>query len=174
MIERLLAAGDLPLHLSVSATTRRPRDSEVDGKHYYFWTQERFLDEMRAGAFLESAEVHGNCYGTLKREVEPYRERGAGVILDIDVQGAEKVRSQCPDSVLVFLHTSSLAAYEERLRRRGTEDEAAIQQRLRAAQRELARAGEYDYKVLNDSLEDAVARLRAIVLSLFERGNHAG
>src|SRR5262245_32854062 len=93
----LLAPGDLRLRLSVSVTTRPPRPGERDGVHYYFWTRERFEAERAAGGFLEWAEVHGNCYGTLRREVEPYREQGWGVILDIDVQGAAQVRVQCPD-----------------------------------------------------------------------------
>src|SRR5437879_2883416 len=116
VLARLLEQTDLPLHLSVSATTRKPRPGEIDGVHYYFWTRQRFLGEKDAGAFLEWAEVHGQYYGTLKEEVEPYRAGGKGVILDIDVQGAGQVRGLCPDSVSVFLRTSSLDAYEERLR----------------------------------------------------------
>src|SRR5436309_11636858 len=92
IVKRLLADPELPLRLSVSATTRRPRPGEKDGVQYHFWSRERFLQEKEAGAFLESAEVHGQYYGTLKREVEPYREQGKGVILDIDVQGAAQIR----------------------------------------------------------------------------------
>src|SRR5262245_47436068 len=97
VIDRLLNQGDLPLHLSVSATTRKPRRGEVDGVNYYYWTREQFEREIQAGAFLEYADVYGNYYGTLVREVGPYRERGDGVILDIDVQGAAQVRRKCPD-----------------------------------------------------------------------------
>jgi guanylate kinase len=174
IIGRLLAGGDLPLRLSVSASTRRPRDRERDGVHYHFWTREQFQEGIRAGAFLEWAEVFGNYYGTLRGEVEPYRGRGTGVILDIDVQGAAEVRRQCPDGVSVFLKAPSLEVYEERLRKRGTEDEAAIQRRLAGARRELAHQDEYDYTVVNDDLDAAVADLRAIVQKEFERGNHAG
>jgi guanylate kinase len=174
LLERLLAESGLPLHLSVSATTRPPRRGERDGKDYNFWTRERFEKEKAAGAFLEWAEVHGKYYGTLWREVNPFRERGIGVILDIDVQGAAQVRRLCPDRVSIFLQTSTLATYEERLRKRGTENEEAIRRRLAAAQRELACAGEYDYQVINDDLNTAVADLRAIVQGLFTRGNHAG
>src|SRR5438477_4411745 len=88
LIARLLGAGDLPLHLSVSATTRPPRPGEVEGQHYFFWTREQFEKEIRFGSFLETAVVHGNYYGTLRQEVEPFRRKGTGVILDIDVQGA--------------------------------------------------------------------------------------
>jgi guanylate kinase len=164
VIGRLLAAGDLPVRLSVSATTRPPRPGELDGVHYYFWTPERFAAEVAHGAFLEWAEVHGHRYGTLRSEVEPYQQAGQLVILDIDVQGAEQVRRQCPHHVSAFLRTSSLATYEERLRQRGTEDETAIRRRLETARRELARAGEYQYQVINDDLESAVAQLRAIVI----------
>jgi guanylate kinase len=177
VIGRLLeqtAGSGLRLRLSVSATTRQPRAGEVDGRHYHFWTRERFEAERQAGAFLEWAEVHGCYYGTLHREVEPWREQGWGVILDIDVQGAALVRQQCPDQVSVFLRASSLKVYEERLRKRGTESEEAIRRRVAAAQVELARASEYDYRVDNDSLEGAVAQLAEIVRQQFERASHAG
>jgi len=168
VIGRLLATGQWPLHLSVSATTRAPRPGEINGVHYYFWTREHFDEEVKAGAFLEWAEVHGNYYGTLRREVEGPQAQGCGVILDIDVQGAEQVRKQCPDAVSVFLKTSSWPTYEERLRRRGSEDEASIQRRLAAARRELERAGEYDHQVLNDNLDDAVAQLGRTVRQSFQ------
>jgi guanylate kinase len=174
LLGRLLAKTDLPLHVSVSATTRLPRSGEVDGKHYYFWTRQRFEEAQRAGAFLEWAEVHGCLYGTLRSEVDAYRAQGSGVILDIDVQGAAQVRRLYPDSVSIFLRTSSLQTYEARLRHRGTENEEAIGRRLVAAARELAQAGEYDYQVINDDLSTAVAEVECIVRRQFERGNHAG
>src|SRR6516225_5685417 len=112
---RLLARRDLPLRQSVSVTTRPPREGERDGVHYHFWTRERFEEERQADGFLEWAEVHGNCYGTPRSEVEPHRERGVGVILVIDVQGAAKAREQCPDAVTVFLRTSTFDVLERRL-----------------------------------------------------------
>jgi guanylate kinase len=174
VIGRLLAGEHPPLWVSVSATTRPPRPGEVDGGHYHFWTRERFQQELRAGAFLEHAEVFGNYYGTLRREVEPYRDNGVGVLLDIDVQGAAQVRRQCPEAVSVFLRAPSLEVYEQRLRQRGTEGEAALRRRLAGARRELEHAPEYDYQVINDDLEAAVADLRAIVQRSYERDNHAG
>jgi guanylate kinase len=174
VLSRLLAAGDLNARLSVSATTRSPRPGEVDGKQYHFWSRERFAKELEEGAFLEHAEVHGNSYGTLRREVEPYRERGLAVLMDIDVQGADQIRRQCGDVVTVFLRTSSLEAYADRLRKRGTEDEATIRRRVAAAERELARAREYNYVVVNDDLDAAVAQLRTIVQAHLEGGTHAG
>ena len=182
VISRLVALGDLPMHLSVSATTRKPRHwerngvsfQEQDGVHYHFWTPSHFEEEIRAGAFLEWARVFGNYYGTLRREVEPYREQGQAVILDIDVQGAAQVRQKCPDQVSVFLRTSSWETYERRLRTRGTEDEAAIQRRLATARAELQHAAEYDYQVFNDDLDQAVAQFHALVKQQFERDPHAG
>jgi guanylate kinase len=174
VIERVLARGDLPLRLSVSATTRGPRRGERDGVHYHFWTRERFEEELRAGGFLEHAEVYGNWYGTLRREVEPYRERGVGVILDIDTRGTDQVRAKCPDAVTVFLRTSSWEEYERRLRARGTEDEAALRRRLEGARRELARAADYDHQVVNDDLASAVSQFHQIIGAAFERSGHAG
>jgi guanylate kinase len=173
VLERLLETTDLPLRLSVSATTRPPRPGEQDGVHYHFWTREQFEAERASGAFLEWAEVHGRYYGTLRREVEPFRERGMGVLLDIDVQGAEQVRRSCPDAVLVFLQTASETDLEARLRKRGTESEESIRQRLANAQRELSRIGEYDYRVVNDDLDKAVAELKAIVRRHFEGDRNA-
>jgi guanylate kinase len=170
LLERLLAKTSLRLRVSVSATTRLPRSGEVDGKHYHFWKRQRFEEAQRAGEFLEWAEVHGSLYGTLRSEVDPYRAQGIGVILDIDVQGAAQVRRFYPDCVSIFLRTSSLQAYEARLRQRGTEKEEAIERRLAAAKGELAHAGEYDYQVINDDLGTAVAELESLVRRQFEKG----
>lgn len=174
VIKCLLETTDLPLRLSVSATTRKARAYERDGEHYYFWTRQQFETTRAAGGFLEWAEVLGNYYGTLRREVDGHRDQGIGVILDIDVQGAAQVRRQCPDQVSIFLRAPSLAVYEERLRKRGTEDEASIQRRVAAAHGELAHAGEYDFEVINDDLNQAVATLQGIIRRQFERDNHAG
>jgi guanylate kinase len=174
VLGRLLAAEDAPLRVSVSATTRLPRNKERDDVEYHFWTRDRFEAAVKAGEFLEWADVFGNLYGTLRSEVEPYRKQGTGVFLDIDVQGAAQVRQHCPDAVNIFLRTSSLDAYEQRLRGRGTESEEAIQRRLQGARRELERIGEYQYVVINDDLDKAVAELRTIVSSHFQRSKHAG
>jgi guanylate kinase len=165
VIRRLLLAFPGCLRLSVSATTRAPRPGESDGVDYHFWTRDRFLKGIQQGAFLEWAEVHGqHHYGTLRSEVEPFREQGVGVILDIDVQGADQVRAQCRDAVSIFLRTSSLEALEQRLRKRG-EPEASIQRRMDSARRELQRSGEYQHQVINDDLEKAVRQLKEIVVS---------
>ena len=174
LLERLLAKADLPLHVSVSATTRLPRGGEIDGKHYYFWTPERFEEAKRAGEFLEAAQVHGCQYGTLRSEVDPYRRQGIGVILDIDVQGAAQIRRIYPDSISIFLRAGSLETYEARLRQRGTENEESIRRRLAAAAQELDHAGQYDYRVINEDLSTAVAEAERIVRRQFKRGDHAG
>jgi guanylate kinase len=168
VIARLLGERDLPLRLAVSATTRPPRHGERAGEHYHFWTRVQFDRERALDGFLEWAEVFGNYYGTLRSEVEPYRERGLGVLLEIDVKGWEQVRSRCPEAVSIFLQASSLETYEKRLRDRRTESEENIKRRLEGARAELARAPEYDYQIINDDLEFAVARLRAIVLDQFQ------
>jgi guanylate kinase len=171
VIRRLLDERVFPLRLSVSATTRGLRKGEIDGVHYYFWTRERFEAQREAGAFLEWAEVHGNLYGTPRSEVDDYRKRGIGVLLDIDVQGAAQVRRLYPDSVSIFLRTSSFEEYERRLRKRHTEDEAAIARRLETARRELARKDEFDCEVLNDDLESAVAEVRGLIAKAFSKGS---
>ena len=171
IIARLLKDSGLPLRLSISATTRRPRDYERDGVHYYFWTHEQFDKQIKAGAFLEWAKVHGQCYGTLRSEVDESRARGIGVLLDIDVQGAAKVRAVHPDCVSIFLQAPSWEEYEKRLRKRGTESEEQIARRLDTARRELERVNEFDHVVINDDLELAVARVREVIVRAFEKGN---
>jgi guanylate kinase len=173
VLKQLLARPGPPLRLSVSATTRAQRSNEQDGVHYHFWTRQRFEAEVQAGAFLEWAEVFGNLYGTPRAEVEPFRRRGVGVFLDIDVQGAAQVRHKCPEVVTVFLRAPSLETCERRLRARSTETEQGIQCRLLGARRELERINEYQYQVMNDDLDVAVAELRAIVQRHWPRSNHA-
>jgi guanylate kinase len=164
LIRRVLDDPPFPLRLAVSATTRPPRAGEIDGVHYYFWTPERFEAELAAGAFLEHAVVHRqHHYGTPRSEVDGYRERGIGVILDIDVQGADQVRPVYPEHLSIFVDLSRFEMYEERLRQRGTETPESIDRRLDSARRELARRGDYQHVVHNDDLNEAVARFREIL-----------
>jgi guanylate kinase len=175
VIRQLLEDPPGPLRLSVSATTRGPRSGEVEGVDYYFWSRDRFERELADGAFLEHAVVHGSdYYGTLTREVEPFLARGEGVLLDIDVQGAEQVRRLRPDHVSIFLKAPSMEEYERRLRARGSEDEATILRRLQTARAELARAAGYQYQITNDDLARAAAELRDLVAREFERTRNAG
>lgn len=158
------------LRFSVSCTTRQPREGEVDGVHYHFLTREAFMARVAAGEFLEWAEVHGNCYGTLVSEVAPRLLAGDDVMLDIDVQGHEqlvaRVRSQ-PDwgsaLVSVFLAPPSFAVLEARLRGRATDSEETILRRLANARGELAQWRKYDYVIVNDDAAAAASRLEAVI-----------
>jgi len=165
VLRRLVGRYPDRLRLSVSATTRPPRPGEADGVDYYFLTPEQFARRREAGEFLESCEVfgRGHWYGTLLSEVRPSPNDQKWVILDIDVDGAEKVRGQLPGVPSIFLRPSSEAELERRLRERGTEAEAAIQRRLEVARRELARADQYQFQVVNDTVDRAVDEIAKIL-----------
>lgn len=168
LVSRLMEA--VPdARLSISATTRKPREGEVDGVHYHFITRDEFMELVDEDGFLEWAEFAGNCYGTPRSFVEQSMAKGAQVILEIEVQGAFQVREKMPDAHLVFIEPPSLEVLEERLRGRGTEDEEAVQRRLATARVELSRKMEYDIRLVNDDLERAVDELIAIVNTLAEQ-----
>lgn len=168
LVSRLMEA--VPdARLSISATTRKPREGEVDGVHYHFITRDEFMELVDEDGFLEWAEFAGNCYGTPRSFVEQSMAKGAQVILEIEVQGAFQVREKMPDAHLVFIEPPSLEVLEERLRGRGTEDEEAVQRRLATARVELSRKMEYDIRLVNDDLERAVDELIAIVNALAEQ-----
>ena len=145
--------------LSVSATTREPREGEEQGKQYYFLSRDEFFELVEHDGFLEWAEYAGNCYGTPRAAVEKRVAQGCQVILEIEVQGAFQVREKMPEAHLVFIEPPSLEELEARLRGRGTETDEAIVERLRTARVELERKMEYDMRLVNDELEDAVSRL---------------
>ena len=151
------------LGLTVSATTRDPREGEVDGVNYYFLTPEEFQRRVDAGAFLEWAHVHGHCYGTLVDEVRTKLSGGMSLILEIDVQGALQVKERFPEAVLIFIKPPSLEVLRERLVGRGTETPDSIELRLANAQKELALAGRYDEVVVNDDLDRACDELVTIL-----------
>jgi guanylate kinase len=168
VLRGLLARFPDRLRLSISATTRTPRPGEKDGVDYYFLTPQEFSRRREAGEFLECCEVfgRGHWYGTLLSEVRPSPDDPKSVILDIDVDGAEKVRGKFPDVPTIFLRPSSEAELERRLRARGTESEEAISRRLEVARRELSRANQYKYQVVNDTVERAVAEIGEILTKL--------
>jgi guanylate kinase len=149
--------------LSVSCTTRPPRPGELDGLDYRFLSPQEFDRRIEDGAFLEWADVYGHRYGTLAAPVAEALERGKDVILEIDVQGAARVRQRMPDAVLIFLEPPSLDALVERIRLRHTEDEAAMARRLAAASRELEQASWFDHVVMNDEVDRAAAEVAAII-----------
>ena len=148
---------------SVSATTRPPRAGEVDGVHYHFLPLETFREWIERDEFLEYAEYVGNFYGTPKRFIQAAMDEGKNVILDIEIQGAMQIREKCPDSVSIFIMPPDWNELERRLSGRGTNSPEEIQKRLMRAQAEFQAAGEYDYMVVNDAVEDAVRELDAIM-----------
>ncbi|WP_435016920.1 guanylate kinase [Tundrisphaera sp. TA3] len=169
IVSALLARQDIRARVSISATTRDPRPGESPDSSYYFMTRERFEADRAAGAFLETAEVHGHLYGTPAAPIQDSLADGVCVILVIDVQGAMTVRSRVPDSLLIFVHAPSPETLEARLRGRGTDDEPTIRRRLDNAPGELALSDRYDYQIINDDLDRAVSDLAQILIR-----NHCG
>jgi guanylate kinase len=153
------------LELSVSATTRKPRAGEHDGTDYHFLTREQFDQHLTAGDFLEHATYSGNCYGTLRSEVERRRQEGKPVVLEIELQGARQVRKAMPDAVAVFIAPPSRDALRARLIGRGTDPPEQVDERLRTAEQEMQAQSEFSHVVVNDRLERATDDLVAIVRS---------
>ncbi len=151
------------LRFSVSYTTRKPRPNEVDGRDYHFVTPERFLAMARDGEFLEYASVFDNYYGTGMRTVHEALERGARLLLEIDWQGARQVRERLPEARSIFVLPPSIAALEQRLRHRSTDSEIVIQRRLRDSVSDLAHWSEFEFVVINDRFDRALADLGSIV-----------
>lgn len=149
------------LEFSVSHTTRAPRPGEQNGREYHFVTRDQFESDVRAGRFLEWAEVHGNFYGTSVAEVER-AQHASGVIFDVDHQGARMIKAQRPDAVGVFILPPSMEILLERLRGRASEDEATVQRRFRVAREEIAHYGLFDYVLVNADLEKATLDLTSI------------
>lgn len=148
---------------SVSCTTRAPREGELDGKDYRFFSHEAFCEAREAGEFAEWAEVHGYLYGTLRSEVRKVMASGRHVLMDIDVQGARQFHEAFPDTVLIFVLPPSGEVLKSRLAGRKTEDRETLLVRLRNARAELGEIGRYHYVVINDELERAVDQVSAIV-----------
>ena len=151
------------LELSVSATTRPPRMGEVDGVDYHFLSRQQFDRRVAAGEFLEHADYAGNHYGTLRSELEDRLRAGRPVVLEIEVQGARQVREAMPEALQVFIAPPSLEELRTRLIARGTDDAEEVERRLRVAEGELAAQPEFRHVVVNDRLQEALARLTEIV-----------
>jgi guanylate kinase len=158
VLKRLLKRCQLPLRLSVSATTRPPRPNEIDGVSYHFISDEEFQTRRKNNEFLECMEVfgRGHWYGTLKEPVYTSLNQGKWVILEIDVQGAERVWEQHPEAISIFIHPGSAAELERRLRKRGTESETALNRRLEVAKHELDASEKYKHVVINQTVEQTV------------------
>jgi guanylate kinase len=162
---------EMPNHnltYSVSMTTRKMRLGEVDGKDYYFVSKEEFLKRVEEGKFLEHAEFVGNYYGTPLDKVNERLEAGNEVVLEIEVEGALQVKKKVPDCVMIFIVPPGKQALYDRLRKRGTEPEEVIEQRINKANREFKLAKYYDYIVVNDEVNNAADRIMAII-----RAEHA-
>ena len=142
--------------LSISTTTRAPRPGEVNGREYHFTTVEEFLAARERGEFLESAEVHGNFYGTSKKWIEDTMAKGGDVLLEIDWQGARQVREHFPEAVSIFILPPSIQALEDRLHKRGQDSEQTITRRLLGAGAEMAHASEFDFVIINSVFENAL------------------
>jgi guanylate kinase len=151
------------IRLSISATTRAPREGEEDGKDYFFVTRERFESMLENDEMLESAQYCGNYYGTPSAPINEWLSEGYDVILEIEVQGGAQIKKKCPDCVSVFVLPPSLAVLEQRLRNRKTENEETIQKRLTTAHKEILQANHYDYAIINDTVEKAVDDINAII-----------
>lgn len=162
---KALFEGRDDLYFSVSATTRAPRPGEVNGQHYHFISPEQFMQWINEDAFLEYAQYVGNFYGTPMRYVDEAMEAGKDVILDIEVQGAMQVIARRPDTIRIFIAPPDWDELERRLTMRGTDTPEKIQQRLLRAKVEMKTAMDYDYFVINSTVENAVTELRAIILA---------
>ena len=153
------------LYFSVSATTRAPREGEIDGVHYRFIKSEQFLQMVQENEFLEYAEYVGSFYGTPRGPVEDAMAQGRDAFLDIEIQGAQQVYEKRPDAVRIFIAPNSWAELERRLTERGTDSAEKIQKRLLRAKVELQAAENYDYLVVNDTVEQAVREMEVIFLA---------
>ena len=151
------------IEFSVSATTRSPREGEVNGVNYHFLSDDEFDDLLGSGGLLEWNNVHGKRYGTLKRTVSESLAAGKTILLDTDTTGAFNIRKELPEAVLIFIVPPSLEELRRRLTSRNTESDERIRSRLDAAPLEIARMPEYDYIVINDTIEEAVTRIKKIV-----------
>lgn len=160
---KLLLASHPELSLSISATTRPPRTGETDGEDYFFLSRHQFEEKIEKGELLEWAKYAGNYYGTPRQAVEDKLQQGEQVVLEIEVVGARKIQESFPDARRIFILPPSLSALEQRLEKRGKDTPDAIAQRLDHAETEIAAAEEFDYSVINDDLDRALAELEKII-----------
>lgn len=154
-----------PIWISVSCTTRKPRVGEIEGINYYFLEKEEFLKKIDSEDFLEYAEVYGNFYGTPKSKVLKMLEEGKDVILEIDIQGALKIKSSYPEGVFIFIMPPSMEELRNRITSRGSETPESLKTRMESAYGEIGFASKYDYAVVNDEVEYAVKRIESIIIA---------
>ena len=154
-----------PIWISTSCTTRKPREGEVEGVNYFFIDREEFLKSIDKEDFLEYAEVYGNFYGTPKSEVLKMLEEGKDVILEIDIQGALKIKSSYPKGIFIFIMPPSMEELRNRITNRGSETPESLKTRMECAYDEISFASKYDYAVVNDKVEDAVKKIESIIIA---------
>lgn len=159
--KELINRGDF--WISVSATTRSPRDGEVEGKNYYFVSKEDFIKRINGGDFLEYAEVYGNYYGTPKSKVLEALDNGNDVILEIDIQGALKVKETYPGGVFIFILPPSMEELKQRIIKRGSETRESLMTRFKSAYQEINYVSKYNYAVVNDTVNEAVTKIESII-----------
>lgn len=153
------------LIISVSATTRSPRKNEIEGKNYYFYTEETFKEKIEKNDFLEYAKVYGNYYGTPKSKVIEEIKKGRNVILEIDIQGALQIKESYPKGIFIFVMPPSMEELKNRITSRGTDSREVILKRMECAYHELNYAFKYDYVIINDDLEEAVKVVDSILIA---------
>ena len=162
LVAALLAA-DQQIKLSVSYTTRAPREGEIDGINYHFVSREAFVAMLQRSEFLESAEVYGNFYGTSQLWIQQQLDAGNDILLEIDWQGAQQVRKLFPQAIGVFILPPSLQALEQRLRGRGTDSEESISKRMASAREEITHVDEFDFVIVNEVMDEAIKDLISLV-----------
>ena len=165
ILSQLMPMEELNLAYSVSMTTRKPREGEVEGVNYFFVSKDRFKQAIKDGELLEHARFVNNDYGTPKKYVEEMLEKGKNVILEIEIRGAKQIMEKCPDALSIFIVPPSLEELERRLKERSSEDEQTIMKRIAKARRELKDIDFYEHVVCNDDLDVAVKEVRKIILA---------
>lgn len=154
-----------PIWISTSCTTRKPRNGEVEGVNYFFIEKEEFLKRIDKEDFLEYAEVYGNFYGTPRPEVLKMLNEGKDVILEIDIQGALKIKSSYPEGIFIFIMPPSMEELRNRITNRGSETPESLNTRMESAYDEIGFASKYDYAVVNDRVDDAVKKIESIIIA---------
>ncbi len=164
--EKLLANNDINLTYSISMTTRKPRSNEIDGVHYFFVDNDYFEKAIKNDEFLEYAKFVGHYYGTPKKHVEELLKEGKNVLLEIEVQGAKQVMEKCPEAITIFMIPPSFEELEKRIRGRRTESEDVVSQRLSKAKKEMSLKDNYNFLVVNDTVENASKAIHDIILKM--------
>lgn len=164
ILSQLMPMKELNLAYSVSMTTRKPREGEIEGVNYFFVSKKRFVQAIKNDELLEHARFVGNDYGTPKAYVEQMREQGKNVILEIEINGAKQIMEKCPDALSIYIVPPSIEELERRLRERSSEDEETLMKRIAKARRELEDIDFYEHVVCNDDLDTAIEEVRQIIL----------